>query len=486
MILVDPSLVIMILQIVVLCLVPVALFAPPRWALLAWLCMTHLDSADPTVAAHAQLGWVNTVRAVVVPLCLLWRFRGPSSPREMLPAGVLAAAWFGYVLLASLWTPYTLAGLKMAMHIAAFFIAVLAVEKAALRGALTKGLFISFLLVSLGLGVLQSVVLGGVLHGRESADQAVRLTSFVTPQQYATLLVALMAIAWWLPELHRNARLMTMLTLGLALYLNGSRTWTLGAMVVMGIAVGVKGYKYASAFCLVLGTAAGTLLLVATSGSSAAPVQLDRTNRLEATIDSLVNSVDMARDVGLGTARFRQRLYGGTIDEILESGTMKLLFGHGTSSGGSVAMRLFPFNYRFASLDPNRVMHNEWLRTLYEWGVLGVVLVGAIVFLVYFNTFRLFRRSGNNAYAGILLSFFPAFMLGLSVENLMASAGTVVAASVALTYAYFAAAFRQTSQYRVIRLASGQLAVLETATCPASDVRVPLNAQTIGSTGGRQ
>lgn len=445
----DPSTVILALQILVLTLVPVALFGSPTWALLAWLCMTHLDSADPTIAAHAQLGWVNTIRAVIIPIILLWRFRGPASPHGVRHAGIFAVAFVGYVLLASLWTPYGLAGLKMFMHIASLFIAVLAVEKVAMRGALTKNVFISFVLISIGLAILQSVILGGVLHGKESADQSIRLTSFVTPQQYATLLVALLAVALWLPELSRNARLATLLSLAAALYFNGSRTWTLGAVAVLAITMGVNGFKYLSAALIAVGITAAAVLILASSGPNAFQIELDRSNRLEATIDSLLNSVEAARDVGLGTARFRQRLYGGTIDEIKQSTSLELLFGHGTSSGGLVAMRLFPHNYRHSSLDPNRVMHNELLRTLYEWGITGFCLFTLSILTAYLAAVRVFNQSARHPYAGIFLSFFPAFLLGLSVENLMASAGTVVAAGLSLTYAYFALANRLVSQSQV-------------------------------------
>ena len=428
----------MALQAAVLCLVPVALFAPPKWALLAWLCMTHLDSADTSVAAHAQLGWANALRAVGVPCILYFRFRGVRLPRRFKSAGWLAAGCAGYVLAACLWSVYPLAGLKMATHLIALFIAAAAVEQCALRGALTKGLFLSFLAASLLLALFQTYALGGLMHGREGAEQAVRLTSFATPQQFAALLAALLAIAYWAPEIPWKLRSLAVACLWTAMYFNGSRTWAIAAFLITAITIGLRKTKYLSALCLAGSACAGVLFFAVNHGAGLSDLPLDRRNRLEATIDSLVHSVDTAEDAGLGTSRFRSRLYQGVLEEILASEPTRFLFGHGTSSGGTLVMRIFPRSYRHSSLDPNRVIHNEWLRTLYEWGFSGLLLFSGLITVFYVRVMRIYRATQGNRHAGIMITFFPAFVLGLTVENLMASGGTTVAAAFSLAYGYLA------------------------------------------------
>jgi len=145
-------------------------------------------------------------------------------------------------------------------------------------------------------------------------------------------------------------------------------------------------------------------------------------NRLTATASALLTGQDRADGMGLGTMRFRLAMYRGVLKQLGGSRPWRWLWGHGTAAGGQVALTLFPAAYRAESLDANRVIHNEWLRVAYEWGAVGVVLwfavLGALLSLAW-------RRRADPA-GGALLSYLPALLLGLSLENVIDGAGNAV------------------------------------------------------------
>src|SRR5713101_3309992 len=53
-------------------LLPFVLFAPVRWAVLAWLVMGNLDTTGPSVNISDSVGWMNSAKGIVFPL-VLWR-----------------------------------------------------------------------------------------------------------------------------------------------------------------------------------------------------------------------------------------------------------------------------------------------------------------------------------------------------------------------------------------------------------------------------
>lgn len=97
-------------------------------------------------------------------------------------------------------------------------------------------------------------------------------------------------------------------------------------------------------------------------------------------------------------------------------------------------MRVFPNSYKPEQIDANRVIHNEWLRALYEWGVAGLSLLALSLLALPLGVLRTsdsrWRRN-----APIVLAFLPAFLASLSAENVLAGAGNAVTMSLALIVA---------------------------------------------------
>jgi O-antigen ligase len=96
---------------------------------------------------------------------------------------------------------------------------------------------------------------------------------------------------------------------------------------------------------------------------------------------------------------------------------LDLCFGHGTSNG-----RLVRGEMNKGIGDPNRAVHNEWLRILYEWGIVGIIL-----WLLFIGSLMTYAWNGvkrdKYGFARPLFLYVPAFCLGVSGENIIAGAG---------------------------------------------------------------
>jgi O-antigen ligase len=136
-------------------------------------------------------------------------------------------------------------------------------------------------------------------------------------------------------------------------------------------------------------------------------------------VAAIITAIDEGdrKAAGMGTFLFRRQLNARTLNAITSSSAAQLLFGHGTSNG-----RLLLGQLNKGIGDPNRAVHNEWLRILYEWGILGL-----LIWLAFMGSISAFAWSGvridPRGYAKPLLVYLPAFMLALLGENILAGAG---------------------------------------------------------------
>lgn len=417
-------------------LTPLVLFGPLRWAVLGWLVMAQLDASGSGRATYAQLGWLNAFKSVAAPLWLLWRLRAVPSA---LHRSWVARAWLllaGYALTASLWSPFPLAGVKMAVGMVAMLASLVAMEKAVRAGALGTRTLAVFTLATLLLAAVHVAAFGDGSFGFAGRGMPARFTSFVAAQQYAALLAALIAWTLWRRDL--PSRLGEALTPALfaALAANGSRTWSLGALATVSIHAGAS--RRWTSWLRVAIAVALLASVPAMRRGLAKQAEGEPANRLTATASAILTGEDRAGGMGLGTLRFRLAMYRGVLEEMRSSPLRTWCLGHGSGSGGSLAVRLFPWAYRLESLDANRVIHNEWLRVLYEWGAVGAALWAAVVGGVLVFAWR--RR--RDAAGAALFSYVPAWMLGLTMENLLDGAGNAVTTGFLLLVAQAAAVSR--------------------------------------------
>jgi hypothetical protein len=420
-------------QVICLVLFPCVLFAPARWAVLCWLVMGNLDATGPSPLS-TNIGWINAAKGIVLPLCLWWRLRnGRSETWSALPTRLWIVLTL-YAALAGLWSPFPLAAAKLVGNMIGIVLTILVVEKAARRGVVDHHTMTWLILGSLGLGVVQTFYFGGVTFGADGPDQPTRFSSFVWAQQYAAFLVAFLTVVLWGPGFRRPTRLALFVLLSAALVMNGSRTWFIGAALVISVYLCSSLRRMFIVSVFGLSTAAlGTLLALNLISSGEDPVA-DTSSRIIATLEALATGQDTARKVGLANLDFRVTIYRDVVEEVRASNARELLFGHGTSSGGNVVLRLFPWIFKADRLDANRAVHNEWLRALYEWGLVGLTLLIAI-FATLSGGLVARSRGRSRIRSAAILSFLPAFLLAFTTENVIAGAGNAVTMGLALTAA---------------------------------------------------
>lgn len=130
-------------------------------------------------------------------------------------------------------------------------------------------------------------------------------------------------------------------------------------------------------------------------------------------------------------------MYAEALDEISSRGALEILFGSGTSTGAEVGINFRPDRYKAGSLDANRIIHNEYIRALYEWGVFGLFLflysiVGAIIY------FYRYLRKLDAWGAAPFVAISPLLLGSLMIENSLAGAGSIAGVSYMLlaSFAY--------------------------------------------------
>jgi len=416
-------------------LLPCILFAPLRWSILAWLVMGNLDTTAPTSSVTEAIGWMNASKGILLPLYLWWRLGSSRKKGLRSTPAILWILFILYTAAASLWSPFPLAAAKLVGNLVGNLLTFVVLLKAARSGLLEAREISVLILVSLGLGALQTFYYGGLAYGFDGADRPPRFSSFVGAQQYGAFLVAFLAIALWHKAFGLKTRVGMSAAIGAALILNGSRTWFLGATLVLLVYIILSFRKVVASVTLVaLGLGFGALL-VQNFDPMDSNVLTNPSSRIAATLSALVTGQDTPQNVGLSNLNFRLAIYGKVVEELRNASAIKLLFGHGTSSGGNIVLHVFPRSYKADGLDPNRSIHSEWLRVLYEWGIARFVLLMAILGTLIFELARRSEKSSGRIGAPAVFSFVPAFLLAFSTENLIASAGNAVTMSLALMVA---------------------------------------------------
>jgi hypothetical protein len=416
-------------------LLPCVLFAPVRWAVLIWLVMGNLDTTGPSSAASANIGWMNASKGILLPLYLGWRLRGRDNGILRTIPAKLWLTLVVYAAVAGLWSPFPLAAAKLVGNLIGTFLAFVVLQKAAHSALLNGRVMVMLVLVSLSLGVLQTFYYGGEVYGFDGAARPTRFSSFTGAQQYAAFLVAFLATVLWHPELRSRTRLWLSGAIAAAIALNGSRIWSLGATVVVMVYLSLS---FKRVVVHVVFTATGLafgLLLLLNLNPTDMDILGDTSSRIVATLSALLTGQDTSQNTGLANLNFRLAIYRNVIDELRNARASDLVFGHGTSSGGNVVLHVYPQSYKVDRLDANRAIHNEWLRVLYEWGIIGLGTLTAVFIAIVAGLVRCQWIRGGKLGPQAAFSFLPAFVIALSAENLLAGAGNAATLSLALVVA---------------------------------------------------
>jgi hypothetical protein len=407
------------------------LLLPMRWSLFCFILAAHMDITSLTFNSATAIGFENTVRIAGLPMLLLVR-TGFAPLKEMvwtLPQKL----WLGlsvYAAIAGFWSGFPLAAIKMVAYLTAYFVLYMILCSAWGEHWLDSGLMRLVAWSVITLAALQTFLLDDAWGGLEA-----RFTSFSTPQYFAAFLVALLAI----------------------LMFSGDRGWfhyaTCGALMVAIVFSGSR-YVFVSTVALVViacfqlvpdryeslrwrPNLRRMLVTVAVAGAFIAVLVSSYLpyNR----IDELVGAVsdDDATVGDVGTFAWRLGIYADVLEHLENRTGLELLVGSGTSSGAALMLNHDPDHYDRIGVDANRVLHSEFLRSLYEWGIIGLGLLLAFLIATIIGFAKKITGEGGGvglAFAGAL----PSIIIGLAIENILAGAASAggVGILLAMTFAW--------------------------------------------------
>ncbi len=363
---------------------------PWRWLLLAAAVHGLVVLVGPAGQGKSPADWLGLLRNVLVvavlPLGMAFLAqKADQKGRQSEVRSDLVFPFVGlvvYAAIAGCWSDYPAAALKMLMYLSAF--ACVFYSYAILGRLVPQALVLLtawFTASALALGSLQTFVLGNPFGSRPY-----RFTAFGAPQPFALGLAVLLGLTVY--QARRRA-----IAPGPAI--------ALLAIAVLGLDLcgGRQAFVAAIALC-VLGSLPsrnetgpsliwlpGAALL--TSFALGACLQFGGPAHVAAMLKAhpptallFLSEADLQASGDAGTAKARAEIFRALWTRIRASDASEIVFGHGTSSSavvivaGDVRYR----DYDESNVDPNRTAHNEFLRALFEWGLVGLVLLCALLF----------------------------------------------------------------------------------------------------------
>jgi len=389
----------------------IAAFAPLRWSLVAYLLLSTIDFG---AGGGGNIGILNAAKGILLPVYLLWRLRAYAGHQKIILAPI---AWIFLVIyagIAGFWSFFPVAALKLAGHMIGSLLICFVFLRATKAGYVTPVVVIPVTAGALVIAILRSLFMPNY------GDEAARFTAFSSAQSFAAFLVALYCIALCSKTLRAGIRITLCALLVAALAFDGSRIWAIGLAAATLLALLVSGVRPWVKICACgLAIALAASLIAEGDKVMMFVARQAESNRIAAAITAVYEG-DI-RSYGLGTYELRRGFDAKEIRAIENSSIDQLLFGHGTSNG----VLIITGSIFKIGTDPNRLMHNEWLRVMYEWGVAGMLL-----WLMFFGSIVIFAYQGLRrdpwGYSKPLLVYMPAFLLGLAGENIIAGAGNAV------------------------------------------------------------
>ena len=405
-------------------------FLPARCAFFCFLVASHLDITSLSFTSATSVGLENTVRIAVLPLLLLSR-TGFATLREMswtLPHK-LWLALVVYAAIAAAWSGFALSAFKMVVYLCAYFVLYAVFCDAWTNRWLDVTVVRMAAWCVIGLAAVQTFLLENAFGAPED-----RFTSFSSPQYFAACLVAMLAILIFSGErgLFHYATCALILV---AIVASGSRYVLISTVALLVIAC----FKFVADSHQSLRWKLSLRKALLTFGLIAAGIAALFSYLPSNRIDELVSGVteDDAAVQDVGTFAWRLGIYAEILTKLQQRDAIQLLFGSGTSSGAAFMIDFEPAHYDLQGVDGNRVLHSEFLRALYEWGIVGFTLLCAFLIATGVGFAKKIANDGGGpalTYFGVL----PSILIGLAIENILAGAASAggVGILLAMTFAW--------------------------------------------------
>lgn len=407
-----------------------AVFAPIRWSLFCLIIAAQLDITSGAFLSSGSVGLENSLRIAGLPLLMLVRMRW--APLKSLDWTLPQKLWIGFTLYAGvaiMWSDYKLSAIKMVIYLTVYFVLFAILSHAWISGLLDVGLVRLATWCVIALALFQTYVLGDVA-GTED-----RLTTFVTAQYFAAYLLGALAIMVFSSE-RGILHYITCLGTVVAIILSGSRYIFFSVLLLFGIMSikSVVGAKRTQRIRLVLRK------ILITAALAVLGIVALRSYYPSSRIGELLGvlSTQGASVEDVGTFAWRLTIYSEIAQQLSQRSARELIFGSGTSSGARLMFELEPGRYSETGeegVDGNRVLHSEFLRSLYEWGLLGLTCLCAFLVAVGVG----FAKKFLDTQSTVCLAFWailPSIIIGLAIENILAGAASGVGVGILLAMSY--------------------------------------------------
>jgi hypothetical protein len=390
-------------------LLAIAAFGPLRWSFTAFVLLATLDFPGN----RESVGILNAIKGIALPIYLLWRLRGYSGHRRVILAPIAWGLLTLYAGIAAAWSLFPISALKLSAEMAGSLIICCLFLRATKAGYITAKIVLPVTVGALVIASLQN------LFYPLWTGEPGRFTGFTTAQGFAAFLAALFCLTLCSSSLKIAVRVALCTALAVALWFNGSRIWFIGIVIAMFVTFAASYVRTWIKICVV----GGAFIALAVSIDQRAEMikLLEETapdNRVAAAITAAYKGD--VHSLWLGTFNFRKTVTSIAVERIQTFSLGELVFGRGTSNGAMITGSMF---HAYAGLgDPNRMMHNEWVRVFYEWGIIGFLLW--CTFLCSITLFALQGvRRDRSGQARALLAYLPALLVALAGENFLAGAG---------------------------------------------------------------
>lgn len=421
-----------------------------RLALVAFLVLAHVDlSAPGTTSTHA-VGLGNALKAVVLPAWLAlegWmvlRRRSPHglSPSRLFselagrPVALLWVLFVGYAAAAVIWSPYPLSAVEFVGALTGYTLAFAAFLMFWLSGTLNHRVVLWSLSAIVGLGVLQTYLLGGAYSSRGNWAWE-RFTTFSSPQSFAEGTVILFCILLWHPRWGAGRKSVVAGALLLITFASGSRIGLLGAVGAILVWL-VRKLDVRRVALLAIGLlGVSTLLLLPPVRAKIASSRVGQLQLFRGGVGAATRQIQ--------TVNWRLNLYDCLLRHYQQGTPSRLLLGSGTAGTGQAALECHP-GYDPRTFSPTRVAHSEPIRFLYEWGLVGASVMLLFVLSLTWAGVRAFLLAGApdsdvSDFFGPFASALPLLALTIGLENLLQAAGAPNGMALALVLAQLGAGF---------------------------------------------
>lgn len=398
------------------------------------LACLHLDAASPGDPSPATIGVRNLLLVVVLPTLLAAATVRAGRPRAALRAPVTAFGVLGALAaLGAVRSPYPVAALEQVGYLWSYgcLFTMYRSLGSMRRPAPCLGA-IWLAVVGVAIASFHTFVAGNP-YGAVTR----RLTSYVAPQAFGLALPIAFSLTLIGAERGWLAAYSASLAAGstaVAAVANGSRQAFVAIIGIWIVAAAPRNGRWLPpAPFLTLAVAALSLVLLWT----VAPSGVRTFMREHHPIDLLLFGKSFAETGDAGTFRDRLQIYRALLERTSNAEWAELAIGHGTSSSavviadGDVRYR----DYDAARLDPNRTAHNEFIRAMYEWGLVGALALAVVVAAPLLDLRRQWRRTRAPADLCLLAVATIALLFYSLLGNTLSAASGPLGAALALLYA---------------------------------------------------